>query len=290
MTDHGLIVDVGMHDGSDTEFYLSKGFSVIAVEANPELVRRVSARLAAPIREGRLVIHETAVGDTDGTVDFYVSDEDLWASMTPDMSNRGIVTAPRKITVPCTTLERLLADCPTPHYIKIDVEGADPYCIEAVGRMRTQPQYLSFEADLTDREETSRLLDQLEAMGYRRFKFVNQATHDRHRLPRPALEGEYVDVRFGKHHSGPFGEETWGDWMSRAEVEALYLKTLRQQAARIEYSASGRVFGVPMSGIHKYLLWVYNLRSVSAIRYRWAALRGVESGGWFDIHASLGSS
>ncbi len=30
-----LIIDVGMHTGRDTEFYLKKGFEVIAIEANP---------------------------------------------------------------------------------------------------------------------------------------------------------------------------------------------------------------------------------------------------------------
>ena len=33
-----LIYDVGMHKGEDTEFYLRKGFRVIAIEADPDLV------------------------------------------------------------------------------------------------------------------------------------------------------------------------------------------------------------------------------------------------------------
>ena len=33
-----LIFDIGMHIGQDTEFYLKKGFCVVAVEANPKLV------------------------------------------------------------------------------------------------------------------------------------------------------------------------------------------------------------------------------------------------------------
>jgi hypothetical protein len=30
-----LIYDLGMHRGGDTQFYLEKGFRVVAVEANP---------------------------------------------------------------------------------------------------------------------------------------------------------------------------------------------------------------------------------------------------------------
>lgn len=33
-----LIYDVGLHRGEDTDFYLKKGFHVVALEANPELV------------------------------------------------------------------------------------------------------------------------------------------------------------------------------------------------------------------------------------------------------------
>ena len=32
-----LVYDVGMHKGEDTEFYLRKGFRVIAFEADPDL-------------------------------------------------------------------------------------------------------------------------------------------------------------------------------------------------------------------------------------------------------------
>jgi hypothetical protein len=35
-----LIYDVGMHTGQDTEFYLAKGFNVIAIEANPLLMQK----------------------------------------------------------------------------------------------------------------------------------------------------------------------------------------------------------------------------------------------------------
>jgi len=35
MTEGGLIYDVGDHKGEDTEFYLKKGFSVIAIDSSP---------------------------------------------------------------------------------------------------------------------------------------------------------------------------------------------------------------------------------------------------------------
>ena len=35
-----LIFDIGMYDGSDTRYYLNEGFRVLAIEANPVLVKR----------------------------------------------------------------------------------------------------------------------------------------------------------------------------------------------------------------------------------------------------------
>jgi hypothetical protein len=106
-------------------------------------------------------------------------------------------------------------------------------------------------------------------------------------LPDPPLEGRFVDVRFSKHHSGPFGAETPGEWVSRDEVERQYRRVLKQQAARIEYSGTGRIFGIPMSRVHRPLMWLYNVPWVTRARLRWASWRGVESGGWFDVHARL---
>jgi len=32
-----LIIDVGVHQGEDTEYYLKKGFCVVGIEADPQL-------------------------------------------------------------------------------------------------------------------------------------------------------------------------------------------------------------------------------------------------------------
>ena len=39
-----LIVDVEMHKAEDTDFYLSKGFNVIAIDADPILIRSALCR------------------------------------------------------------------------------------------------------------------------------------------------------------------------------------------------------------------------------------------------------
>jgi FkbM family methyltransferase len=282
-----LIVDLGMHRGEDTDFYLRKGFDVLAIEAAPDLVEAARERFHDALTEGRLTILPVAVADYEGEIDFFLSDQDLWASTRADMADRGQGVVADRITVPCTTLDKILADHPTPYFVKIDVEGQDRSCVEALGRLSEMPRFVSFEADLPEPAETEAMLAMLEGYGYRRFKLVNQAVHWTRTMPNPPLEGAYVDAQFTKHSSGPFGEEAPGPWLSGDQVRERFRTTIKQQAARIEYSASGRVLGIPMARFHRPMLWLYNSRPVTWSRIKYAEKRGVEVGGWFDIHAGL---
>ena len=284
---HGLVVDVGMHDGADTAFYLAKGFDVLAVEADPDLVAAANERFATEIQAGRLTVLPIALTTYEGETDFYVSSDDTWSSTKPEMAQRGYHgMTTRKITVPCTTLAKVLSTVPTPHYVKIDIEGGDADCIRSLGEVAEKPRYVSFEANMTDPAEVGELVDLLAGSGFDRFKFVNQAKHPTLRLPFPAVEGDYVDAHFTKGMSGPFGEETPGQWLTRDEILDLYHDLQRRQAIRIQYSYAGRVFGIPVTGIHKQLRWLYNTRPVSRVRSWYAGARGVEVGGWFDLHAA----
>jgi hypothetical protein len=58
-----LIFDVGLHRGEDTEFYLKKGFRVVAFVADGELVDYCREKFAAAMAAGRLVIVEGAIVD-----------------------------------------------------------------------------------------------------------------------------------------------------------------------------------------------------------------------------------
>ena len=68
-----LVYDVGLHKGEDTEYYLKKGFRVIAIEANPQLISECKARFREAIALGRLQIVEGAIAPASAgnTVIFY---------------------------------------------------------------------------------------------------------------------------------------------------------------------------------------------------------------------------
>ena len=177
-----LIFDVGMHTGRDTEFYLKKGFEVVAIEANPELVAKARSRFAGPLSEGRLTIHEVAIADHDGEIVFYVNAEhDEWGTISSDFASRNerFGTHNSRTTVGCTRFNSILEQHDVPYYMKVDIEGADMLCLTALKDIDERPTYVSIEAGLTSVSETVDELSTLSSLGYENFKIVNQARQGR---------------------------------------------------------------------------------------------------------------
>src|SRR6476660_4069428 len=76
-----LIFDVGMNNGDDSAYYLSKGYQVVAVEANPILVERARARFKSEIAAGQLLIEPVAIIDWPGKAPFWINPQrDVFSS------------------------------------------------------------------------------------------------------------------------------------------------------------------------------------------------------------------
>ena len=69
-----LIFDAGMHIGQDTEYYLSKGYKVVAIEANPDLCNTAKEKFSEQIKHGQLIIENTCVGNQNKQVEFHIND------------------------------------------------------------------------------------------------------------------------------------------------------------------------------------------------------------------------
>ena len=122
------IFDIGMYDGTDTAYYLSLGSRVVAVEANPQLVQRGQERFGAEIASGRLTIVNAAISFDSAPVVLTLSADDLGAS-----SMFGDRVAGRQpmgsITAPGLPIRDLMQQYGVPDYLKVDIEGADRFCI-----------------------------------------------------------------------------------------------------------------------------------------------------------------
>ncbi|KJC62754.1 hypothetical protein UP10_00825 [Bradyrhizobium sp. LTSPM299] len=58
---------MGAHEGEDTEFYLKKGFCVVAVEAMPEFCESISNRFPEYVHSGTLSVVNLAVSNSPET-------------------------------------------------------------------------------------------------------------------------------------------------------------------------------------------------------------------------------
>jgi FkbM family methyltransferase len=286
-----LIIDAGMNNGDDTDFYLAKGFRVVAVEANPSLVERAKERFASQIAAKRLSIYGVAINNHDGVVEFFEDvKDDGRSSLSHDYAEQNVTArggAWRPIEVPCLRMERILGETGVPYYMKIDIETADRLCLEALKEYRCRPRYISFELNLANFEETFLNLKLLWDLGYRSFKLVNQALHHLIHLPSPPREGSHVDFHFKKRMSGPFGEETPGRWMTIDQTAEKYFWLRKRDRAYIKCAQEGTFAGIPIGPVFPTLKRLYNSRICSLVRDTGYRIRGHQPSGWYDLHARL---
>ena len=226
-----LIYDVGMHNGSDTEFYLRKGFDVIAVEANPEYVSRARQKFDAHLKTGQLIIYDVALTDAPGEVPFFVHEHDDWSRLNREYDDRFAEGKYREIKVAGLPFSVIVSQNRTPYYVKLDIEGPELMVIEQMISVRKFPSYLSFEVN----SDANRILDLILENGYQDFQLLAQRNKSQIRLPNPPREGNFYDARFDGYMSGPFGQELPGPWVSVAQVrEALKANDRKSREASDE--------------------------------------------------------
>jgi FkbM family methyltransferase len=216
-----LVIDVGAHDGSDTARYLADGYRVVAIEANPVLVRRLEERFAAEVADGRLEVVGAGVHENDGEASFYVSENDLLSSFLRDRATVGGVQA-EEVTIPVLGFRGILEKYGSPHYLKVDIEGMDGVCLDALQPDRL-PRFLSVELGW----DAPAVLRRLQQLGYRRFKIISQSGH--HAVTLNRLLTKRVKHSTPDHTSGPFGDAADGPWLSfRSAFAAAAVLTTRR--------------------------------------------------------------
>jgi len=225
-----LIYDVGLHQGEDTEFYLEKGFKVIAFEADPVLVDQCRRKFSTQIADQRLIIVEGAIVDAEtcgaaSTVKFYRNETTtVWGTLFNEWAerNKSLGSGSTMIEVRAVNIADYLRLYGIPHYMKIDIEGADVLCLRALLDSSTRPDYISIESEKRDFRKLTEEFQLLERLGYSTFMAVQQANIQSQIPPRPPLEGQFVNRPFPAGSSGLFGRELPGSWKTRPEVMRQY--------------------------------------------------------------------
>ncbi len=216
--DSRLVFDLGMNNGDDTAHYLSHGFNVASVEANPTLCEGARGRFHTEIAGGRLKILNAAISEKAGEATFHINlDNNHWSSL--DIGWAGRDASPcSDITVPCVTLSNLFGEFGVPYYLKIDVEGVDGVVLEQLQGNALLPQYVSVE----DCRFGFQYMEILASCGYDAFKLLDQSTVC-------TMTDPVTGHLFPAGSSGPFGNDVPGQWLSYADMVKLYSSTVRDR-------------------------------------------------------------
>jgi FkbM family methyltransferase len=264
-----LIYDVGMHTGQDTDYYLKKGFRVIAVEANPALCADAAINFSREIETGQLILVPKAIAAGSGTISFFINkDRSVWGTASAEYAANfaALGAGSEEIAVEAVTMAELLDTYGMPYYMKVDIEGLDHLCIEAlVGRPQV-PDYVSIESHQHNLLETLGQLETLKAAGYKHFDIVLQNDTHKQVCPRPALEGHDINHTFPVGATGLFGRELPGPWLTFDEAVRSYRRIYRN---------------IAVTGPHTGIFRNVNNRLAKA-----ALVRIFPGGtGWYDTHA-----
>jgi hypothetical protein len=220
-----------------------------------------------------LRIIDKAINDRPGVARFAINQaKSVWGTLDDEFVARNAAFgAPSTfVEVECVTFDQILRECGVPYYLKVDIEGRDLLCIEALAPFSEKPRYVSVESRVTgpqygmrDAIAEIRLLHRL---GYRRFKYVNQADVD-HTTKTLCLEGESITFTFEGGASGPFGAETPGRWRSSSTttLTGVSLRLLDDICAH-----NGRLRRLPGA----------QLARAARRRLTWHA------DPWYDLHAA----
>jgi len=276
-----LIFDVGMHQGEDTEYYLKKGFHVVAFEADPDLTEACRRKLATEIEDNRLLIVEGAILEDcsackgTGKVKFYKNIENsVWGTVVGDWAcrNESLGSASRVIEVNAVDFGACLDRYGIPYYMKIDIEGADRACLEALRGFSAKPRFVSLESEKVEFRKLEEELALLEELGYNAFQAVQQENIGEQVSPNPPREGAYALHTFPEGASGLFGKELPGIWRSKRELLREYRRIF----------ALYRLFGdhsfLRRSGLGHRMIGL-----VSSVTRR-------PIPGWYDTHARHSSN
>ena len=277
-----LIYDVGLHMGEDTEFYLKKGFRVVAFEANPELVKLCKSKFGGFLDDGRLVIIEGAIvaaddaGQAARTVRFFINEKSIWGTVNANWMERNarMGAQSKEIEVDVVDFCGVVRKHGMPHYMKIDIEGCDTICINELRRFRERPDYISFESDKTSFTGIRSEIAMLEELGYREFQAIEQSgIPSQQSPPYPAREGQYAEHRFVNGTSGLFGRELEDNWKGKAEVLRQY------RFVRLGYFLLGD------DGVMTRWRFKGAWRLQQLVRRLLSRLTRAAIPGWYDTHA-----
>lgn len=167
-----LVFDVGANAGERTELFLALGARVVAVDPQPTCLRRLRRRFG---RDPRVTVVDRALGAAPGEAEMLIAEADTISSLSPEWvasvrrSGRfADYSWNRRLRVPVTTLDALIAEHGRPVFVKIDVEGFEDAVLQGLSRPL---RMVSFEFTPEHRAPALAALRRLAALGPAWFNY-----------------------------------------------------------------------------------------------------------------------
>ncbi len=166
-----LVFDIGAHVGDRVAAFRRLGARVVAVEPQPALAKTLRLFYG---RDSKITIEEAAVGRHSGTIALNLNIDNPTVSTASTDFVAAAARAPgwrgqawlKRVLVPLTTIDALIARHGVPAFIKIDVEGFEAEALAALSRPAPA---LSFEFTLIQRELALACVERCAALGYAQF-------------------------------------------------------------------------------------------------------------------------
>ena len=252
---NNLIIDAGMHMCEDTSYYLKKGYNVVSIDADINLVNKAKLNYKDYVNKGTLTILNYALASEDNEeIKFNISKETLWNSINAQISDRN-GNFHEQVSVQTQKLSSIIKKFGVPYYCKIDLEGYDNIALKTLQEIEKLPKFISVETEclgenqVITQEEIVQTLNTLYELGYRKFKLVDQFTltvltdieHTFYKdQPTSLLGKKYkylltklnqvsrydlnLKYKFPVGSSGYFGDDLKGKWVNYEESKKSILK------------------------------------------------------------------
>ena len=275
-----IVFDLGAHKGEDSDFYLRKGFRVIAVEASEKLYASILDKFRDHPKSADFTIVNYAITEQDDQlITFYENTEkSVWGTVfdTWNARNTKLHSSSTKTTVKTIRLDTLIKQQLGPtdsiEYIKIDIEGADMMALKSLVGINQRPRFISLESEKISWPGLMEEFRVLTELGYSKFKIIDQSKISSQQCPYPSKEGEYIDYKFTTGSSGLFGDELPGEWLSLNDAIKAYKKIF----VGYKYFGDYGIFNNKLFMKNRYLkktMRVFNLSFPHV--------------GWYDTHATF---
>lgn len=164
-----IIFDVGANVGNFTQMYLQLGTKIICFEPQPDCIEILKNKFAT---NPNVFIEPVGLSNHEDTLPMHIrADSNLISTFSNDWMHGRFESQlwTKTITVPVSTLDKMIQKHGLPKFCKIDVEGHEYEVLQGLSK---PIPCLSFEFVRERFDATQKIVNYLKNLGYNQFNFA----------------------------------------------------------------------------------------------------------------------